>query len=57
MGYVFEGLDYSFTYTPKPLGVGITVEEYNSLGTLGFLGTPGALGMISLSYPFGGGFC
>lgn len=55
MAYVFEGLDYNFTYTPKPLGVGISIEEFDAAGTLGFLGTPGALGMISLSYPFGGG--
>lgn len=55
MSYVFEGVDYNFTYTPKPLGVGIQVEEYDAIGTLGFLGTPGARGMISLSYPVGGG--
>lgn len=55
MAYVFEGLDYNFTYTPKPLGVGIEVQEYDSTGTLGFLGTSGAKGMITLSYPVGGG--
>lgn len=55
MTYVFEGLDYNFTYTPKPLGVGIAVEEFDSTGTLGFLGTVGAKGMITLSYPFNGG--
>ena len=55
MAYIFEGLDYNFTYTPKPLGVGIEVQEFDSTGTLGFLGTPSAKGMITLSYPFGGG--
>lgn len=55
VSFVFEGLDYDFTYTPKPLGVGIQVGEFDALGTLGFLGTPGAKGMISLSYPFDGG--
>ena len=55
MAYIFEGLDYNFTYTPKPLGVGIEVQEFDSTGTLGFLGTTGAKGMITLSYPFGGG--
>lgn len=55
MSYVFEGVDYNFTYTPKPLGIGIRVEEYDAVGTLGFLGTPGAKGMITLSYPFNGG--
>ena len=55
MVYVFDGVDYNFTYTPKPLGVGIGVEEYDANGTLGFLGTPNAKGMISLSYPVGGG--
>ena len=56
MAYVFEGLDFNQTYTPKPLGVGVQVEEFDANGTLGFLGTPGAKGMITLSYPFGGGF-
>lgn len=55
MSYVFSGVDYNFTYTPKPLGVGITVEEYDSTGTLGFVGTQNAKGMISLSFPFNGG--
>lgn len=55
MAYVFEGTDYNFTYHPKPLGVGIGYAEFDSAGTLGFLGTPGAKGMISLSYPFDGG--
>lgn len=55
MAYVFEGLDYDFTYTPKPLGVGIEVGNFDGSGTLGFLGTPGAKGMISMSYPFDGG--
>lgn len=55
MAYVFEGLDYNYTYTPKPLGVGVEVQEFDSTGTLGFLGTSGAKGMITLSYPFGGG--
>lgn len=55
MAYVFEGTDYNFTYHPKPLGVGIGVGEFDATGTLGFLGTPGAKGMISLSYPFNGG--
>lgn len=55
MGYVFDGVDYNFTYHPKPLGVGISVEEFDSIGTLGFLGTPGAKGMISLGFPFNGG--
>lgn len=55
MVYVFEGLDYNFTYTPKPLGVGLNVEEYDANGTLGFLGTVGAKGMITLSFPFNGG--
>lgn len=55
MAFVFEGLDFNNTYTPKPLGVGITVEEFDSTGTLGFLGTTGAKGMITLSYPFNGG--
>lgn len=55
MAYVFEGTDYNFTYHPKPLGVGIGYAEFDATGTLGFLGTPGAKGMISLSYPFNGG--
>ena len=55
MGYAFEGTDYNFTYHPKPLGVGIGVEEFDSTSTLGFLGTPRAKGMISLGYPFDGG--
>lgn len=55
MTYVFEGVDYNFTYHPKPLGVGIGYAEFDSTGTLGFLGTPGAKGMISLGFPFNGG--
>lgn len=55
MAYVFEGTNYNFTYHPKPLGIGIEYGEFDSTGTLGFLGTPGAKGMISLSYPFNGG--
>ena len=55
MAYVFDGLDYRFTYTPKPLGVGINAQEFDATGTLGFLGTPNAKGMITLSYPFNGG--
>lgn len=35
-------------FVPRPMGVQLTVEEPTSDGTLGFLGTPGALGMISL---------
>jgi Protein of unknown function (DUF2612) len=35
-------------FVPRPLGVELTIEEPTSDGTLGFLGTPGALGMISL---------
>lgn len=35
-------------FVPRPLGVRLTVDEPASDGTLGFLGTPGALGMISL---------
>lgn len=55
MAFVFEGTDYNFTYHPKPLGVGVGYNEFDATGTLGFLGTPGAKGMISLSYPFNGG--
>lgn len=55
MAYVFNGTDYNFTYHPKPLGVGVGVEEFDATGTLGFLGTPGAKGMISLGSPFNGG--
>ena len=55
MSYVFEGVDYNFTYAPKPLGIGVGVEEYDAVGTLGFLGTSGAKGMISLAFPFNGG--
>lgn len=55
MAYVFDGLDYKFTYTPKTLGVGINAQEFDAIGTLGFLGTPNARGMITLSYPFNGG--
>lgn len=55
MAYVFDGVDYKFTYPPKPLGVGVGVGEFDAVGTLGFLGTPNAKGMITLSYPFGGG--
>lgn len=35
-------------FVPRPMGVELTIEEPTSDGTLGFLGTPGALGMISL---------
>ena len=56
MAYVFPGLDYNQTYVPKALGVGIEVGIFDALGTLGFLGTPGAKGMISLSYPVDGVF-
>ena len=55
MAYVFDGTDYNFTYHPKPLGVGVGVTEFDATGTLGFLGTPGAKGMISLGFPFNGG--
>lgn len=55
MTYVFAGLDYDFTYTPKPLGVGLDVIEGDLVGTLGFVGTLNAKGMISLSFPFDGG--
>lgn len=55
MGYTFQGIDYPYNYTPKPLGIGISIEEYDSAGTLGFAGTPGAKGMISLSLPINGG--
>lgn len=55
MAYVFEGVDYNFTYHPKPLGIGVGYAEFDSTGTLGFLGTPGAKGMISLGFPFNGG--
>lgn len=55
LSYVFDGLDYKFTYTPKPLGVGLQAQEFDASGTLGFLGTPNAKGMISLSFPFNGG--
>lgn len=55
MAYVFDGTDYNFTYHPKPLGVGVGVAEFDATGTLGFLGTPGAEGMISLGFPFNGG--
>lgn len=55
MAYVFEGRDYNFTYHTKPLGVGVGYAEFDAIGTLGFLGTPGAKGMISLGFPFNGG--
>lgn len=55
LGYVFQGLDYNQTYSPKALGVSIEVSDFGETGTLGFLGTPGAKGMVSLSYPFNGG--
>lgn len=55
MGYTFQGIDYPYNYTPKPLGVGIEIEEYDSTGTLGFIGTPNARGMISLALPLNGG--
>lgn len=47
---------YPTYYSPKPLGVGLELFEYDSLGTLGFIGTPNAKGMITLSNPtFDGG--
>lgn len=47
---------YPTYYSPKPLGVGLELFEYDSLGTLGFVGTPNAKGMITLSNPtFDGG--
>lgn len=55
MSYVFEGVDYAMTYSPKPLGVGIDVGVFDANGTLGFVGTPGAKGMISISFPIDGG--
>lgn len=55
MAFVFEGLDYNLTYSPKPLGVGIQVGVFDVNGTLGFAGTPNAKGMISLSFPSDGG--
>lgn len=55
MAYVFDGVNYQFTYHPKPVGVGMGYGEFDSVGTLGFLGTPGAKGMVSLSFPFNGG--
>ncbi len=35
-------------FLPRPMGVQLTITEPTSDGTLGFLGTPDALGMISL---------
>lgn len=55
MAYVFEGANYNFTYHPKPLGIGLEYAEFDSTGTLGFVGTPGAKGMISLTFPLNGG--
>ena len=45
-------------FVPRPLGVSLTVEEPLTDGTLGFLGTPDALGMVSLYAinPVGGVF-
>lgn len=45
-------------FVPRPMGVELTIEEPTSDGTLGFLGTPGALGMINLYAinPVGGVF-
>ena len=42
---------YPTYYSPKPLGVALELFEYDSLGTLGFIGTPNAKGMITLSNP------
>lgn len=42
---------YPTYYSPKPLGVTLELFEYDSLGTLGFIGTPNAKGMIVLSDP------
>ena len=43
----FVGADGSY-FLPRPLGVQLTIQEPESDGTLGFLGTPLALGMVSL---------
>ena len=43
----FQAVDGSY-FVPRPLGVGLEVEEPLTDGSLGFLGTPDALGMISL---------
>lgn len=45
MEYVGEDGGY---FIPRPLGVQLQIEEPLSNGTLGFLGTPFALGMVSL---------
>lgn len=47
----FSFQKYPTYYSPKPLGVTLELFEFDSLGTLGFIGTPGAKGMISLSTP------
>lgn len=45
LNYVGEDGTY---FVPRPLGVKLEIEEPLSDGTLGFLGTPFALGMVSL---------
>lgn len=47
----FSFQKYPTYYSPKPLGVTLELFEYDSLGTLGFIGTPTAKGMITLSEP------
>lgn len=47
----FSFQKYPTYYSPKPLGVALELYEYDSVGTLGFVGTPSAKGMISLSTP------
>lgn len=47
----FSFQKYPTYYSPKPLGVALELFEYDSLGTLGFIGTPLAKGMITLSNP------
>lgn len=57
-GYQFSFEKYPTYYSPKPLGVDIELVEASPLGTLGFVGTPRAKGMILLSdeNPDGGVF-
>lgn len=43
----FQDVDGSY-FVPRPLGVQLEIEEPLTDGTLGFLGTPDALGMVSL---------
>ena len=45
VNYVGEDGGY---FIPRPLGVKLEIQEPESGGTLGFLGTPFALGMVSL---------